>query len=153
MAEPVKLSFYRQQTRDGAIRTGIEIDGSTELGRYENEAKDGDPVLAWWVDLRCEGRKLPGDPEGARRWLLAHADVIHRGFQTLAAEMEAGLDFNVWPLLWPIPKPPRGVKMIIACEALRRLDGLAMPQILKDLDRRWEEMVRTLPATERLWTL
>jgi len=156
MAVPVKLSFYRQQCRDGSLRTGIEINGHTDLGRFQNEPEDPedrDPVLAWWVDLRCKGHKLPEDPEQVRRWFLDHAEVIHRGFQELANEMEAGLDFNTWPLLWPIPRPPRGVRMLIACNASRRLDGLTMPSLLREIDDEWEEVVRTLPATERLWTL
>jgi hypothetical protein len=153
MAKAINLSFYRQQRRDGGVRTGIEIDDHTELGRFENEAEDSDPVLAWWVDLRCEGRKLPMDPESARRWFLEHAAVIHRGFQTLANEMEAGLDFNTWPHVWPVPGSPRGVRMAIACNASRRRDGLKMPQILKEIDQHWEELIATLPGVERLTTL
>ena len=62
-----ELDFYRQQRRDGAIRTGIEIDGETVLGRFEQVAEDANPVLAWWVDVRCKGRRLPDEPEAARR--------------------------------------------------------------------------------------
>lgn len=156
MTNTVKLSFYRQQCRDDSTRTGIEINGHTELGRSQNEPEsleDHDPVLAWWIDLRCKGRKLPEDPDQVRHWFLEHADIVHRGFRELAKEMKAGLDFNTWPLLWPIPKPPRGVQMIIACDASRRSDGLAMPRYLKELGDAWEDLVRTLPATERLWTL
>jgi hypothetical protein len=148
MARPISVAFYRQQRRDGAVRTGIEIEGDTVLGRFENEAEEWDPVLAWWMDVRCEGRRLPVEAEAARQWFLDHANVIHQGLQTLAAELQAGLDFNTWPLLWEVPKPPRGVHMVIACCASRRLDGRAMAGVLSEIDEHWEERIRTLPATE-----
>jgi hypothetical protein len=149
-----KLAFYRQQRRDGGIRTAIDVNDEAELGRFENEAdfEHTDPVLAWWVDVRCEGPKLPTDPEKARQWFLDQADVIRRGLQTLAGEMKAGIDFDNWPVLWPVPKPPRGVRMIIACSASRRPVALEMPRILTDIAEHWEERVRNLGEVERLFT-
>src|SRR5438876_12275597 len=99
-----EFAFYRQKRRDGGIRTGIEINGETELGLEEGFTGDEqDPVLLWFVDLRMEGKKLPTDPEEVRQWLLKHSPGICAGFQLLAGEIQAGVDFNTYPYLWPVP--------------------------------------------------
>ncbi len=140
------ITYYRQKRRDGGIRTGIEIEGTTKLGREEGFDDESDPVLLWWVDLRCEGKKLPTDPEEARHWLLEQGPVIRAAFEALAEEAQAGIDFNTFPYLWPVPKTPRGVRMTIAAMANRRLDARAMTGVLLDIAARWQERVEKLPA-------
>jgi hypothetical protein len=144
-----KIIFYRQKRRDGGIRTGIEINGETELGLEEGfTGSELDPVLLWFVDLRCEGKKLPTDPEAAREWLLKHSPVIRGGFETLAGQIQAGIDFNSYPYLWPVPDSPRGVNMTIACSAMRRNDARAIPEVLMDIAAHWQERLARLPAVE-----
>src|SRR5262249_45375163 len=102
MAMP-KISFYQKKRRDGGIRTGIDIDRESVLGCFQSGPEESDPVLLWFVDLRCEGARLPTTPEEARQWLLDHSALIHQAFQKLIAEIRAGIDFNTWPLLWTLP--------------------------------------------------
>ena len=145
-----KISFYRLMRRDGVIRTGVEADDVTELGTVEGEeAEYPDPVLAWYVDLRCEGKKLPAGPEKVRRWLLDHADVITKAFTHLADEVRAGIDFATWmPLLWPVPEAPRGVRMTIACSATRRTDALAIARVLTEMAVHWRQWLEKMPVLQ-----
>jgi hypothetical protein len=144
-----RITFYRQKRRDGGIRTGIEINGETEFGLEEGfTGEEQDPVLVWFVDLRVEGKKLPTDPEEVRQWLLKQSPVICAGFQLLAEELQTGVDFNTYPYLWPIPDAPRGVRMIIACSAMRRADARAIRDVLLENAAHWKERIGQLPAVE-----
>ena len=63
-----KIVFYRQKRRDRGLHTGVLIEGGTALELEEGvNWKGGDPILLWWVDLRCEGKKLPTRTEPARQ--------------------------------------------------------------------------------------
>lgn len=144
-----KIIFYRQKRRDGGIRTGVEINGNTELGLEEGfEGDELDPVLVWWIELRCEAKTLPTDPEEARQWLLEQTPVIRSGFEALAREVRTGIDFNTYPYLWPVPKAPRGVRITVACFAMRRVDGREMADVLADVAAHWRDRIKSLPATE-----
>jgi len=139
-----KLTFFRQQRRDDVIRTGITIDMEVILHHSTRERKDADPVLAWYVDVRCEGAKLPEDAEEIRQWFLDKAPVVRKALTDLAEDLKAGLDFTLYPLLWRVPHPPRGVRMTIACSA-SRMDGVRrMPEILKETADGLEESLREL---------
>lgn len=140
-----KIVFYRQKRRDGGTHTGLTIDGVTALESVEGiNWEESDPILLWWVDLRCEGKKLPNRPEEARRWLLEHRELIGEAFEVLADELRAGMDYNTWPLLWRVPNPPRGVRLVIACEAMYRSDALAMADVLRDTAAHWQEWLERL---------
>ena len=60
-----KLVFYRQKRYDGAIRTGLELDDDPIAEHYEEGSGERDPALLWFVDLRCKGPGIPGDPDDA----------------------------------------------------------------------------------------
>ena len=145
-----KIVFYRQKRRDGGLHTGVEIDGHTALEREEGvDWENGDPVLLWYVELRCEGKKLPTRPEEARKWLLEHGPLIREGFEALTKDLRVGIDYNTLPLLWPLPKVPRGVRMLVACHAMHRSDALAMAQATAEIASHWEEWIEKLPVLER----
>src|SRR5947209_8376656 len=127
-----KLTYFRQQRRDNMIRTGITIDMDVILHHSTREKKDADPVLAWFVDVRCEGAKLPEYAEEIRQWFLDKAPVIRKVLTDLAAEIKVGLDFDLLPLIWRVPHPPRGVRMTIACSADRMDAVRGMAEILKE---------------------
>src|SRR4051794_13461226 len=95
-----KLSFYRQARQDGGIRTAVELNEETVFHSFKKGAKEEDPALLWWVDLRCEGPGLPKDAAGARRWLITHAGLIKDGFGRLAEKLHAGLDVDIYPFQW-----------------------------------------------------
>lgn len=143
-----KLTYYRQKRMDGGTRTGVEVGGVTVLGRFEHDAEETDPVLRWYVDLRCEGARLPGDPEAVRNWLLDNAGLIRDALHALAEELRAGMDFDTWPLQWKVPKGPRGVRMTIVCSVTRRLDARDIARVLADIAAHWEEVVGGLLVGE-----
>ncbi|MEY2429019.1 MAG: hypothetical protein QOJ40_1904 [Verrucomicrobiota bacterium] len=140
------LNFYRQQRKDGGIRTGVEINGDTVFGRFERGNKHEDSALLWYVDIRCAGKNLPTEPEAARQWLLDNSKIIQRAFDELADDLEAGIDLGT--LTRTIAYAPKGVQMTIACSAIRRLEAKAIAKVLRGISARWEELIRRLPALE-----
>src|SRR5690242_3914399 len=75
------LVFYRQGRIDGGIHTGIDAFDTPVLQSFENEAPDdeSDPVLSWYIDVRCKGRGLPTSAQEARAWFLEHQGIIRSG--------------------------------------------------------------------------
>jgi hypothetical protein len=144
-----KLTFYRQGRADGGFRTGIELDGETAFGRFEEGGPEPDPTLLWYVDLRCSGPGLPEEAEAARRWLLDHEETIRGGLSECASELEAGRDVELYPLLWDkFPDAPPGVAMTIACATNRRIWALSLPKLLEDVAAHWRERIERLEAAE-----
>jgi len=137
------ISFYRQARRDGGIRTGISIDTDTVLHCYDNGGDDSDPALVWFVDVRCEGRRLPDEPALAREWFLSHAQPIKVGLRACAEELRAGIDIGSWPIERPI-SGPRAVRTRVVCSAVRRLEALDIARILQDVADHWEERIKAL---------
>jgi hypothetical protein len=148
--ELLDISFYRLKRRDNVVRTGIEIGDVTDMGTVEGpEGEYPDPVLAWYIDLRIKGRKLPTQPEEVRQWFLDHSDVITSAFKHVAEEAQAGIDFATWmPYLWSIPNPPRGIQMTITCHASRRKDALTIAQEVSEMAKHWREWVKNMPVLE-----
>lgn len=140
-----QLTFYRQKRRDGGVRTGIDVDGETLLHEFRDGSEDIDPALQWWADVRCKGARLPTEPSAAREWFLAHAEPIQAGLKTLAAEIRPGVDFDAWPVLWKMPKPPRGTQITIACCASQRLPARKIAAMLAELADTWRETIQGLP--------
>lgn len=143
-----KIVFFRQSRADGGVRTGLDIDEETILQRFEDGTGEVDPVLTWFVDLRCEGVSLPHETEKAYQWLLAHSTVITDGFLALANVLDLGLDTDVYPLSWDIPNPPAGVRMSIVCSAMRKSSGRRMKSILREVAEHWVEYVDELYRAE-----
>ena len=141
-----KLSFYQQERLDGGVRTAITADDDTILHHFESGPDDDDPVLAWYVDVRCEGSRLPAEAAEAKEWFLRHAAVIRQGLRAVADELRAGIDVHAWPLQRPIKGGPRGVAIKIVCSVHRRQDALDMAKILGDLATHWEERIKGLTA-------
>jgi hypothetical protein len=139
-----ELIFFRQLRADGGIRTGVSIDGPTELERFESGSSDEDPALLWFIDVRSSGRRLPGDAEGARQWFLSNAAWIKAGLSDFADEISAGIDADVFPLKRPIAGAPTGARSYIVCSAIRRIDGLKLAKVVRGLQRNWETWVDEL---------
>lgn len=139
-----KMMYYQQKRIDGGVRSAIEIDGATVLERFQKGKKASDPVLVWFVDVRCTGSKLPDDPEKARQWFMDHSAIIRNGIDMLANKLQVGIDVDSWPLIWNIPNAPPGVRMKIVCSAVRRLDLLEIAGVLREVGVGWEENIRGL---------
>ena len=147
-----KLIFYEQKRVDNGLRIGIEINGTLAFHRFEEGTGESDPALRWFVDLRCEGSRLPVRPEEARQWFLQQAGLIRESLLSLADRWRAGIEPDILPLTWVIPGTPRGVKMAIVCSALRRVDGLEMSSVLKSLAQNWEKIIDSLEVYEAVST-
>jgi hypothetical protein len=146
-----EITFYRQKRRDGGLHTGITINGWTAMEMDEGiNWDDADPVLLWFVDVRCEGKKLPTRPELARRWLLEHSELIREGFKALTEELRVGIDYNTLPLVWLVPKTPRGVRIRIVCHAMYRSDALTLAQVTAEFSSRWQEWLDKLPVAQEV---
>jgi hypothetical protein len=138
------LSFYRQKRIDGALRTGIEVETTTVWHRYVDGDEDADPVLIWFVDLRCHGKSLPTDPDAVLAWFLRHTTLIREAFSDLAEELRAGMEPDLLPLQRAVRGAPRGVQMRVVFSAMRRVDGLGMAEVFRDLATNWETILQSL---------
>jgi hypothetical protein len=143
-----KISYYRQMRVDGAIRTGITVDDELVLHLFVNEPEEADPVLLWFVDIRCEGKSLPTGAEEARHWLLQQSAVVRKGLHDLADELRAGIDVDIWPLQRKVSGAPRGVRMTIVCSASRRLVARNIAGVLREVAEIWEESIRATQPLE-----
>jgi hypothetical protein len=141
------ITFYRQARRDGGIRTGIEIDGNTLLSRFDEGGSDPDPAIVWYVDVKCRGKSLPKDSEGARRFLISHGATIRRAIASLADEIPAGIDPTAWPVRRETKSKP-DVRIEVACSAVRRLEALKLSDTLRDVASHWSDLVESLAEVE-----
>ncbi len=138
------ITFYRQKRIDGGIRTGVEVGGNTVLSTFESGDGTNDPALLWYVDIICEGPRLPQDSEDARRWLSLQGKNVRRLLDLLAKKVVAGVDSGDWPVHQQ--STIRGVKMRVSCSAVRRLEARKLTDILEDIAQHWDEYVGSLAA-------
>lgn len=142
-----KLTFFRQARSDGGIRTGVEIDDTLLLHRFQEGSREDDPSIAWFVDVRFEGPQLPHEAEDARAFLLARRDVVASGLLQLADELKTtGIDADAWPLTRPLSDPEERVSAALVCSAIRRLDGREIAARLSDVAREWTMIIGELQA-------
>jgi hypothetical protein len=139
-----EIAFFQQRRRDGGMRSGIEINGKVVRQTFEPGEEASDPFLLWYVDVRCKGAKLPTDLDGAFRFFRKHREMIQGALAELAERLEAGMDFELYPLQWPIPKPPKGVRMTLVCGANRRRVALDIAKELTRVADHWEEVLHAL---------
>ena len=140
-----KIVFYRQLRMDGGVRTGLEVDGETAYGLFEEGQTDDNPRLRWVVDLRCVGPRLPTSARGARNWLLKNTSVIADGFKRCSQDLRAGIDPDVNVVRWKdFEAVPESVQMEIVFTAARREDAIGMADVLARIGSNWERLVRML---------
>lgn len=134
----VKITFFRQKRRDGAVRSGIDVDGETLWHRLESttesESDDGfDPVLSWFVDLEFIGEALPFQPHEARQWLLDHANHIQDWLQKTLEPIRAGFDMAQFPLIREQPEFETGVHLLLRLSAVRRAGVRELMDVLSEI--------------------
>jgi hypothetical protein len=143
-----RLTWYRQKRVDGGVRTAIDVDDVTLFHLFENVSDQPDPVLLWYVDLRCTGARLPVTPPAVREWLLGQAPVVRAGLVVIAEEVRAGVDAGIWPFRRELTGLPGRVKATLVYCAARRQDRLDLADILTDVAGHWEERIQSLPVVE-----
>jgi hypothetical protein len=138
------ITFYRQKRIDGGVRTGVEVGGNTVLSTFESGDGKHDPALLWYVDVICEGRRLPKDSEDARHWLALQKKNVRRLLDALAKKVVTGVD----PGDWPVHQQGvyRDVKIRVSCSAVRRMEARRLTDILGDIAEHWDEYVGGLAA-------
>jgi hypothetical protein len=136
---------------------GIELDSESTLlvdfqpGSPELEQDPLGAALLWYVDIRCRGRDLPSDAEGARRWFLENLEILQQGLEELAEEVSAGTDDDA-PIL--LTKPSRGSEddeggdLVVqyACTSVRRVRGRELADVVLDLARHLRDYLNQLSA-------
>lgn len=136
------LTFFRQTRADGAIRTGVDVDGEMLFEHFEEAEGEPDPVLKWFVDLRCDGESVPARPDEVRQWLLDHGALVTQGFEGLAKRLEVGVDSDGWPVEWGIPNSPPGIRMATACSSIGAVSGRVMGKTVREMADHWREYLR-----------
>jgi len=134
-----EIAFYRQQRRDGGIRTGLALDQDTMWEHFLDGNNDSDPSLEWFVDVRIAGRRLPRSPREVQRWFLDHAGSMQEALRALADIVSVGIDANGWPFQWSAPVSPSGTKLKIVCSFTRRYPALDAARQLLDIAAHWSE--------------
>jgi hypothetical protein len=137
------IVFFRQRRRDGGTRTGIDVNGRTVLDHFEEGKGEPDPALVWYVDVRCEGPRLPRTAESAQQWLINHGPAFSREIDNLADELTAGIDSDTSPLQH-VARRITGAKVTIACSAMRRIEAHQIGVVLRDIAANWSERVAGL---------
>jgi hypothetical protein len=147
------ITFYRQKRQDGGIRSGVEVDDDTVMGKFQEGRGEHDPALLWYVDVRCKGRGLPTNPEDARQWLIKRQiqNIVRKLLEELADRVPSGVDPSEWPLICKhvFGTANRRATISVACSAVRRVVGRDLAKILRDIADRWEEHVGELILVEQ----
>jgi hypothetical protein len=141
------LIYYRQGRVDGGIHTGVDALNEPLLESFENEAPydESDPVLAWYIEVRCKGDGLPTTVEGARAWLLQHQQLIRSGLNALAEELSVGLDAESYPYFWrKFPLKPTEVELTLVCSAHRRSNGIGLGRQVRAFADHFEEYLKRM---------
>jgi hypothetical protein len=139
-----EITLYQRARRDGGKRSGIEVGAETAYANFEEGSPDYDPTLVRYVDVRCSGAALPQDREGAREWLLEHADPIVRLVRRAAESVPVGYDPSEWPL--QVSEDVAGARVTIAASAMRRVEARKLSGILTTFANRLPELIQSLTA-------
>ena len=143
------ITFYRQERRDGGVRTGIEVAGHAAFQRFDEAHIDSDPALLWYVDVQCAGNGVPKESEKAREYFLQNAAMIKEHLRLLASEIPAGIDPGDLPLQRNFAMRGR-VKGMISCSAVQRLAAKEIAVKLFDIAGDWEGMIEKLSEYQPL---
>jgi hypothetical protein len=138
-----EIVFYRQTRVDGAVRTGLSINGSTALERFETGADEFDPVLLWFVDIRCKGAQLPCEPEEARQWLIANTAWIIKGLDEVAEELSVGIDIDL-PFERVLTGSPNKIRAVVVGAAMRRFEAKQIATEIGSIRRHWKRLLASL---------
>ena len=141
------LIYYRQGRVDGGIHTGVDGYDVPLLESFENEAPydESDPVLVWYVEVRCKGQGLPTSVDGARSWLLKHQELIRSGLVALADELSVGLDVESYPYFWrKFSSQPEEAQLTLVCSAHRRSNGIELGRHVRAFADHFEEFLTRL---------
>jgi hypothetical protein len=143
-----QITFYRQERLDGAIRTGLDCDGSTVLESFEPGSPDWDSALLWFVDVRFVGDALPsGSAESVRVWLSNLDAAIACELHRVADEISVGID-KEWPVKRTLALGLEGIEAEVAGSCTNRMTGREFATKLRDIADRWVDLLANLVLAE-----
>jgi hypothetical protein len=149
------LVYYRQGRVDGGIHTGVDAFDAPLLESFENEAPcdESDPVLAWYIEVRCKGSGLPTSVDGARAWLLKQQEMIRSGLAALADELSVGLDVESYPYFWrSFPSTLTEAQLTLVCSAHRRSNGLGLARQVRAFGDHFEHYLKRMSEVKPITT-
>lgn len=129
------LSFFKNFRKDGGVRFGIRSADEIVFHAFVPGELPEDPTLDWFVDLTCEGRRVPGPSgrfEESRRWFLDNVALLQTAIREMADRLEIGVDGNGEPFrieqkgLGPI------AKVVLHGTANRRIRDTDIAERLKE---------------------
>jgi len=146
-----EITFYRQQRRDGSIRSGLELNGEPQFGliqSWPSETSDDDlsMVLDWYIDLTIQSPNPidHSDPEQTKNELLKLQASIQHGLNQLANSMGAGVDFES-PVLWSkFPELSEGFHVEMVCRASSRISSRQLMREINEFANHWLEYLGNL---------
>ncbi len=146
-----EITFYRQQRRDGSIRSGLELNGEPQFGliqSWPSETSDDDlsMVLDWYIDLTIQSPNPidSSDPDQTKNELLKLQASIQHGLNQLANSMGAGVDFES-PVLWKnFPELSDGYEIELVCRASNRISSRQLMNEIHGFAHHWLEYLGSL---------
>jgi hypothetical protein len=146
-----EITFYRQQRRDGSIRSGLELNGEPQFGliqSWPSETSDDDlsMVLDWYIDLTIQSPNPidHSDPEQTKNELLKLQASIQHGLNQLANSMGAGVDFES-PVIWSkFPELSEGFHVEMVCRASSRITSRQLMREINEFANHWLEYLGNL---------
>jgi hypothetical protein len=145
-----KLLFYRQKRVDDGMRTGLELGDVTLAEQFEPGPGERDPILRWYVDVKCEGPAIPDDPDRAEEWFIDRGEVLRKGLTDYAKALENGVDAGFHSITWnSFSQTKENVYVTISCSASDRSTARRLPSILTDMASRWDAIMDSLELVDR----
>jgi hypothetical protein len=144
-----EITFFRQKRFDGGVRTGIDVMGETLLQEFVPGNLDFDSALLWYIDLRCKGQNIPGDPELVRSWFIRRSEFFKRELIKIANEsLCVGFDADLFPYQNRLTDS-EGTEIRVVITAIRRITALDLAEELRCLATEWDTILSNLrsPAT------
>ena len=86
---------------------------------------------------------MPGDADGARRWLRQHARHFTAALRNAAEQIAVGIDADVWPYQYEAGHVGRS-RVRVVCSAMRHLDARELARYLTQWSERWEPLLDEL---------
>lgn len=91
------IAYFRNVCRDGGIHLGLYVDDDVLFENWKNQAEEPDPVLDWWIDVRCQTAEFPKNADQIRDWFLGLSGQINDALEKLAKQLDVGMDGGVIP--------------------------------------------------------
>ncbi|MEX0938722.1 MAG: hypothetical protein WDZ59_12750 [Pirellulales bacterium] len=132
------LLFYRQKRVDGGLRSGIDLNGSPLAEGFREGDEEPNPVLLWYIDLRCSGEHLPHDADKAIEWFRENNDAFTGTLRRTAQELSrTGVDTEALPFRQQFRNLLPGVNVDLVISTLGRPEGRDVAQFLREFADDW----------------